>query len=497
MAAQTKRFVILPTRGIIGTKNVSHETLNALVRLNRPGHRALAFKRIKRRKGPARATKPVHVRVIDSIRATGAKLVEMTDEAALALRIASPGLRIVPEVRFQLAIAPRITVAASGKAAFPKATLAGKKVQVVTDDGKPLPDVMVVAFTDWAKGVGAEGKTNAKGEARLALPASTTKLQRVLLYAEHTGWPMIRDNVALDGNPLKVPRIVLAFTDSRAKAYAPFNAADGKTVKVGILDTGAGPHAALKIAKGVSAVTEDKDTGYNDTEGHGTHVAGVIAARAAAFTGIAPSVALNIYRVFPRSGKGASNFDIAKAIDMAIADGCDLINMSLGGGPMDAVTVEAIKEARAKGTICVIAAGNESGPVSNPGRHPLAICVSAMGYVGAWPAGAVQTLDVTKPYGKGNTYFAKFSNFGLEVDLTGTGCGIISTYPKDRFAVMDGTSMACPCTTGALARLLAKAPKILKAARDASRGDQIVHLALTHARDLGFAPPKQGAGLLE
>src|SRR5258706_1581905 len=270
-----KRFVILPTRGFIGTKNVSHETLNALVRLNRPGHRGLAFKRIKRRKGPARAAKPVHVRVIDSIRATAAKLVEMTDEAAFALRIASTGLRIVPEVRFQLAVAPRITVATTGKAAFPRATLTDKKVLVVTDDGKPLPDVMVVAFTNWAKGIGAEGKTNAKGEASLALPMSTTKLQRVLLYAEHTGWPVIRDNVALDGKPLKVPRIALDFIDSRAKAYAPFNAADGKTVKVGILDTGAGPHSALKIAKGVSAVTEDKDTGYNDTEGHGTHVAGV------------------------------------------------------------------------------------------------------------------------------------------------------------------------------------------------------------------------------
>src|SRR5258706_1189692 len=142
-----KRFVILPTRGFIGTKNVSHETLNALMRLNRPGHRALAFKRIKRRKGQEREAKPVHVRVIDSIRATGAKLVEMTDEAALALRIASPGLRIVPEVRFQLAVAPRITVAASGKAAFPRATLTGKKVQVGTDDRQPVPDAMVLSVT--------------------------------------------------------------------------------------------------------------------------------------------------------------------------------------------------------------------------------------------------------------------------------------------------------------------------------------------------------------
>ncbi len=479
MAGQTKRFVILPTRGIVGTRNVSSDTLSTLFRLQRPGRRALSFKRVAYGATRARATKDVHVRVIDSIRENGAKLVEMTEETALALRIASPGLRIVPEVRFHLATAPRVTVAASGRAAFPTATIATMNLRVVMDDGKPLGDVLVVAFTDFAHRLGAEGKTKANGELNLALPASTKKLERVFLYAGHTGWPVIRDNVTLNGKPLMVPRIQLAFKDSRAKAYAPFHAADGKRVKVGILDTGAGPHAALKIAKGVSAVTEDTDTGYNDTHGHGTHVAGVIAAKAAGFTGAAPSVGLYIYRVFPRSGKGASNFDIAKAIDMA-----------------DAVTDEAIKEARSKGTICVIAAGNDAGPVSNPGRHPLAICVSAMGYVGAWPKDAVQALDVTTPYGKGRTYIARFSNTGLEVDLTGTGCGIISTYPQDRFAVMDGTSMACPCTTGALARLLAKNPKVLRAARGAARGDQIVHLALTNVRDLGFAPPKQGAGLL-
>jgi hypothetical protein len=62
---------------------------------------------------------------------------------------------------------------------------------------------------------------------------------------------------------------------------------------------------------------------------------------------------------------------------------------------------------------------------------------------------------------------------------------------------MDGTSMACPCTTGAIARLLAKAPQVLKAKRDASRSDQIVRLALSRARDMGFLAPKQGAGLCE
>jgi subtilisin len=224
-------------------------------------------------------------------------------------------------------------------------------------------------------------------------------------------------------------------------------------------------------------------------------VAGVIAARAANFTGTAPRVILHAYRVFPRDAEiGASNFDIANAIDRAVADGCDLMNLSLGGGPVDPVLDDAIKAARAKGAICVIAAGNESGPVANPGRHPLAICISAVGFKGAWPKGATQEDDVTTPAGKGKSYIAGFSNTGPEVDLTAAGCGIISTYPDNRFAVMDGTSMACPCATGAIARRLAKS-SVLDLPRNAHRADQIVQLALADAKSLGFPPPVQGAGL--
>lgn len=202
------------------------------------------------------------------------------------------------------------------------------------------------------------------------------------------------------------------------------------------------------------------------------------------------------YRVFPRDPKiGASNFDIGNAIDLAVADGCDLLNLSLGGGPMDAVTDEAIKAARAAGTVCVIAAGNDAGPVANPGRHPLAVCVSAMGFEGAWPKGAMQDDDVTRPFGKARSYIAAFSNTGPEIDLTGTGCGIISTYPMDRFAVMDGTSMACPCVTGAIARRLARDAALLGEKRDAARADRILQLAFDQTRDLGFPASLQGAGL--
>ena len=306
---------------------------------------------------------------------------------------------------------------------------------------------------------------------------------------------MILHDVRLDAGPLVLPAIDLAFADSRVKACGPFRPGDGKAVKVGVLDTGCGPHSALHVAKGVSTVFGDTDEDFTDTHGHGTHVVGVIAANSTTFVGIAPAATLNVYRVFPRSGAGASNFDIGNAIDQAVADGCDLLNLSLGGGNMDAVTDEAIKAARAKGTVCVIAAGNDRGPVANPGAHPLAVCVSATGFKGAWPKGATQDEDLTTPAGKFKTYIAAFSNTGPEIDLTGPGCGIISTYPKERFAVMDGTSMACPCATGAIARRLASAPAILGATRDASRADRIVELAQAQTKDLGFPPAKQGAGL--
>lgn len=480
-----KRYIILPTRGFTASATTGHKAAAALMRMQSPG--LVAFKE-------AASAPKVNVKVLSSLHENGPKLVELTENQAFALRMSTPGLRIVPEVRFSVALAPHIAVS-GGKSAFPSANLTKLKLTVATKGGTPLPNVHVVAFTNFAKRIGAEGHTNQGGVVSLALPMTTKSLERVYLYAEHTAWPMIVRNHKVSAGPIGLPEIDLGFADSRVKAYAPFNSKAGKGVKVGVLDTGCGPHDALMVAKGVSTVFGDTDTDFTDTLGHGTHVAGVIAARSAAFSGIAPMATLNVYRVFPRSGKGASNFDIGNAIDMAVADGCDLLNLSLGGGDMDVVTDEAIKAARAKGTICVIAAGNEGGPVANPGAHPLALCVSAMGFKTAIPKGSVQAEDLTTPLGKSSSYIAGFSNTGPEIDLTSTGCGIISTYPQNRFAVMDGTSMACPCATGAIAELLAKAPAVLNATRNADRSDQIVKLALAKAKDLGFEPSKQGAGL--
>ncbi|MDQ2186512.1 S8 family serine peptidase [Alcaligenaceae bacterium A4P071] len=92
-------------------------------------------------------------------------------------------------------------------------------------------------------------------------------------------------------------------------------------------------------------------------------------------------------------------------------------------------------------------------------------------------------------------FVAAFSNVGSEVTLTGPGVGIVSTY-IDGYAVMDGTSMACPVMSGAVARLLAKNPRLVGMARNQKRSDEILRLALNEAQKLGFGVNFEGAGIL-
>jgi subtilisin len=137
---------------------------------------------------------------------------------------------------------------------------------------------------------------------------------------------------------------------------------------------------------------------------------------------LAPAVILQSYRVFGKNEEGASNYDIIKAIDQAAADGCDLINMSLGGGPWDDALSAAIEEARAKGSLVIVAAGNEyRSPVSFPASDPMAIAVSAMGRRN-FSKSSTEAGDISRPYGKDRKNFiAAFSNIGPELDLTGPG----------------------------------------------------------------------------
>jgi subtilisin family serine protease len=187
-----------------------------------------------------------------------------------------------------------------------------------------------------------------------------------------------------------------------------------------------------------------------------------------------------------------SNFNQARTF----ADGCDLINLSLGGGPKDQATESAIHDARQSGTLVIAAAGNEDrSPVDFPGSDPLCIAVSALGRKGTFPKGCFSEDAIAAPYGTDtDNFIGAFSNVGPEINLTAPGVGIISTVPGG-YVVMDGTSMASPAAVGVAARLLAKRPEVLAMPREQARSDAIAAALLQSAKKLGFGPEFEGNGL--
>jgi subtilisin len=433
--------------------------------------------------------------------------VELSPRAALELRASQPELRLVPVVYYTPAVAPRAEIttpiAPAGARARAAAAAGAITVQVVSKKtAAPVANAFVVAFVDFAAGTGAQGATDANGNVSLNLGGSSVKVQRLYVYPLDANWSLIKKNVTLtNGTKITVTPLDLGYKDGLRYFYGDADVSVGSGVTVGVVDTGCGPHPDLVIAGGANTVAGEDPKDFSDNgKAHGTHVAGIIAARGTppkGLRGVAPGVTLRAYRVFGKGQGSADSFAIAKAVDQAVADKCDLINMSLGGGQPDPVLKAAIDDARAGGAVCIIAAGNDSrGPVSFPAFEDSAVAVTATGRKGTFPTSATEADDVAAPYGTDKANFvASFSNVGPQVDLTGPGVAIMSTVPSG-YAEISGTSMACPAETGAAARVIA-GTSVIKGKRDANRSAAIVKAILSAATSLGFGPNFEGHGVIE
>jgi len=189
----------------------------------------------------------------------------------------------------------------------------------------------------------------------------------------------------------------------------------------------------------------DRDADPLDESGHGTHVAGIIAAgidNGIGTAGLAPDV-----RVMPlRAGfnVGSSGFlqddDIAAAMVYAVDNGADVINLSFGDPRFSALLRDAARYARERGVVVVAAAGNEgTDQVLYPARFDETIAVAAAARDGR---------------------IAAFSNRGPSIDLAAPGQQIRSLLPAGQYGDLSGTSMAAAHVSGLAALILGRQPQL-------------------------------------
>jgi len=259
---------------------------------------------------------------------------------------------------------------------------------------------------------------------------------------------------------------------------------NGSGITVAVIDTGIDQsHADLqgKVAKQYDFVNNDDNA--TDDNGHGTHVAGIVAANGD-IRGVAPGASLQAVKVCDSSGSCPTSTIIA-GMEWAVENGAQIASVSIGGqlemndgtNPVSLAADAAV----ARGLIVVIAAGNGgpgTGTISYPGDARQVITVGA-----ANDAGTVSQSD---------DFVAPFSNRGpsdfgrVDPDVVAPGVSINSTQMGGGYVVQGGTSMATPHVSGAAALLLQARPGLTPA--------QVRRLLMLTSNDLGAHTFAQGAG---
>jgi subtilisin family serine protease len=237
-----------------------------------------------------------------------------------------------------------------------------------------------------------------------------------------------------DESTVQAARDVILWNIQLIYAHYAWRYSTGTGVRVAVVDTGIDPsHPDLRVYGGVSYVPGVAS--WRDDHGHGTHVAGTIAAlwNRRGIVGVAPYARLYAVKVLNSGGSGYLSW-ILNGLVWCYRCGMHVVNLSLGSlasshslSDYNRAYEQAGLLLRRRGILCVAAAGN-SGHTSRPYVGNPARCPSYM---------AVAAIDSRRRR-------AYFSSYGPQVEIAAPGVNIISTIPGGRYGSKSGTSMAAP-----------------------------------------------------
>lgn len=260
----------------------------------------------------------------------------------------------------------------------------------------------------------------------------------------------------------------------------------GEDVKIAVLDSGVDldhPDLIDNLLPGINFVNRSKDP-WDDNQ-HGTHVTGIICAKNndIGMVGVAPKAKVMPVKVLDKNGNG-NLLNVVEGIRWAVENNSDIICMSLGAPRPVQQVRKAIQLATRKGIPCFVAAGNAgvTKEVFYPAAYPETIAIGSID----------QNFDRSN-----------FSNTGENLDFMAPGGKIFSTVPDDWYAVLNGTSMACPFAVGCAALVLSykknypnKAKFSLKSVQD-YRNIFKKHTIPISNKDYGDKKFFQGFGIID
>jgi subtilisin family serine protease len=424
--------------------------------------------------------------------AQGVLVARMTEQKAAALHQQGAGRLLVerdqhlglmePSLRQPGLVTGVTSTGAGGPVLNAAITVLGK-------DGAPLADAEVSLFGSLLP---ATGTTDANGQVTLSLFGETAQtVQGLYVKPKADYWSFYQRDPDISTDEANVVAL-RALSDWPALAGFPRQRAygwgqkamrldqlpgsyRGQGVKIAIIDSGAATtHDNLRdIHFGFDVINKktNPDSWDQDTLGHGSHCAGVIAAAdiTSGIRGFAPDAEVHACKLFP----GGQVSQLIDALEYCIDKQIDVVNLSLGGAEVSEALEQQIIRAKRAGVACIVAAGNSGGPVQYPASSPNVLAVAAIGKLDEFPSDSyhAQTLDSNvDAYG---FFTAKFSCFGPQVGVCGPGVAITSSVPPNNFAAWDGTSMATPHITGLAALTLAHHPDF-QAAQYKTRGPERV-----------------------